>query len=265
MYVGTQGVGFVIFNPQGALVSDSEREPIRTTTAEYAGNMDTAFNQFDATAQSNSIYSYASMVGGGAQARLVGAGIRIAYTGTTLNQSGTLLTMYRPGNQDLDPVTPNDVLQYAQSNVSAVTRQTKFVTYRPDSTALISYQATEQLVHNAATSTFGSWAYGFTVFGAVPGTSFLVETISHFEVIGHNFPVTKSHADPLGYAAVSEAVEASQPTTQSSSYQYFVNTLEKVTKSLGEIAYSTAQNAANAAVMTGVAYARQRYSPRIEL
>jgi len=137
------------------------------------------------------------------QYRVVGAGLRVRYTGTQLNMGGRLV-MYRTrsnvpvyGTNDGNTSNITNLLFDNAFTTSPVTRNWQTVSFAPDSTSYLSY---------ASYPTFATDPRSYNMLalieGAVAGQSFEFETIVYYEVVGGRVPVSPSHADPVGYGAV---------------------------------------------------------------
>lgn len=204
--LGTKGVGWVLVNPYMCY-----------NNVDYYGFVT------DAT------YTGATVVGGGIpgvnpfasdspfergdfgddlnQSRLVGAGVRVRYTGTEITRSGQCISFRSPTNSDFVGTgkTASQLLTYKESSSNPVDRDWHYAVYRPATPADITY-------HNPITLG-GNFALLVAVFGGQPGQSFEFDAVSWFEVVGNNLPnLTKSHSDPIGMAAVSMAMPIIQPT-----------------------------------------------------
>lgn len=213
---GTTGFGYVSLNPylmaqsSVAVNPTGTQAPINFSLSTYTGTVahvrPTTTSVNTAFAGSNSQYSMNDLVFGNAQNfsfRLVGAGLRVRFIGTNLNQGGRLILFRNRNNIPAAvDINVNNVLTDIYYSTDPVDRSWREVTYAPASTDDANYE-------EESDPTTGGIDYRIMyalVEGVVPGQSFEFEAIGHFEYIGGGvlkaLPVTVSHADPVGYGAV---------------------------------------------------------------
>ncbi len=208
---GTAGFGYVSFDPwlavhNGATVAGAfTNAPVRFTQSAFAG----AF--FDPASipagtgvlASNSQITVAAMQSTTATRdyRLVGAGVRIRYTGTELNRGGRLVLYRNRSNQPsigLNTIATALLDNYYSSE--DVDRDWATVTYSPSRADDITYQ---KYIDPIVSSTVG-YPIFMIMFESTAGNQFEFECIAHYEMIAGSvgIPVTPSHSDPIGMGAV---------------------------------------------------------------
>jgi len=219
---GTNGVGWISVDPwklaynNGGPITNFNWAPVTFTLPTYAlpGYNWTvaggAFNTGVAYANGNSQFTTAALGLNNpvlSQYRLVGCGLRVMYSGTELNRGGRLILYRSRGSQDIGhsgAIGPTDLLQDTSFTQEQVTRSWKYITYVPDSPDLIGYEPYTRYV--AALGGADHYTLLAYVDGCTPGSSFQLEVIGLFEIIGSYMPTTASHADPVGMGAVISSV-----------------------------------------------------------
>lgn len=129
--IGTQGVGFISFSPSVAndtpsyYVSGSTfslaRNTILTADSTYATGVTPGYHNGPYTAAQlvrNSGDPESALSG-----RVVAVGARLVYTGTTLNQSGTVTCLQHPTHGTLTGTTNAQLQGFAQSDIGPFTRE----------------------------------------------------------------------------------------------------------------------------------------------
>lgn len=137
--IGTAGVGFIAFNPSVAndvpsfYISGANFTGTRNTILSAASTLSTGV--FAGT--HNGPYGAAQLIrGSGApesslSGRVVAAGIRVFYTGTTLNQSGTITCLQHPTHGTLTGMTAGQAQSFTQSDVQPFTRKSCTLSVAP--------------------------------------------------------------------------------------------------------------------------------------
>lgn len=238
-YVGTASYGFVSFAP--CLANDLFTAFCSATT--YTGTtmaplsaINTASVGISGQTLSNLPYSYTSLAGTlGANpvyGRIISYGVRISYTGTTLNESGSYYILTTPGHENVLAVanTLSTMGSYADCNVCSVTRETCEGTAFPISSLetmyasssnvtgssvpqLYPYSSNETAQNGGFTYSQGGNNIGSPVIGiqfqGVPGQSYLVEIVQHCEFVGSatSAVVTMTDSDQRGFEIVTAAAE----------------------------------------------------------
>jgi len=224
---GTEGVGFVSFNPWLMLINNGGNSasatsyPVVFTTSQYAGI------EFDPTvtsgafetgvngANSNSPYNSSFFNSNARQFRLVAAGIKVTYAGSNFRNQGRLILYKQQGNTDIiTGADSSDLLEDNYTTIVPVSRKPEYVFYTPDSYYLNSYYAFQAFDPNVGGSTSRRSLMIYIDGGdqEVP-QSWTFEAISYFEAIGPSLTLSKSHSDPQGMGDVIESLPVRNPTS----------------------------------------------------
>lgn len=204
MTIGTQGFGFVQSSPYNGIANDLNT--VFYSQVAFAGTATAVTGVGVGIASTNSDYVQAN-IGAGVgtiQYRLVGAGIRIKYTGTELNRSGMVFHLEEPAHGNLNLATAANIEAYDACLKSPVTRSWHSVVVRPIHATECEYSfqvpgtgvapPNNQLLTLVATSTAGN-TFDFEYFGL-------------FEVIGSTVRgKTPSDTDRLGMDAVLNSIQ----------------------------------------------------------
>jgi hypothetical protein len=134
--------------------------------------------------------------------RLVGAGVRVRYTGPLIAQGGTF-TLYRaPGNNQIPTPTTQATMQLNDRTARVpVTNDWSYVTYQPTDNDSLSYRQYGQLPagHNIL----------IFINGTGQGLPFDVELVQYWECQSTSIgQTTHSHSDPVGMGAVLASLPA---------------------------------------------------------
>jgi hypothetical protein len=209
MQIGTAGVGFVAVNPYAVangVPGNLLYGGIRTDST-YAGN---TYNGVIGTAGTvalgnDSPYLSTDIGIKGIQYRPVGCGVRIRYTGIEFNRAGRCIAYRQAMNQDAPNGSNGDTLLLnREATISPSDRKYHYVTFRPAVPNDVNY--------NTFTSS-ANFSMLLYVDGAVAATSFEYDIIWWFEITGSKLPnLTRSHADPIGMAAVTATLPLHQPS-----------------------------------------------------
>jgi hypothetical protein len=206
--VGTSGVGFVGVDPylfcsstNSVLYTDSTY-PFPGITFGAAGinavasDSPYAIDLFNPASNNNF------------SARIVGFGMRMRYTGSEMSRSGQVVSYRQPENHSYPEPYP---VSFYLGNREAVTvpadRQWHSCLWRPALPRDLAYYDDFPEFSTAEYSQF------IAISGGTPGTSFEVDLLGWYELIGNTLPsLTRSHADPVGMSVVSAAMSEKQPT-----------------------------------------------------
>lgn len=181
-----------------------------STTMQYYGGYSSPYT----TAQ----YGLAS----GRAVRLVGCGLRVQYTGKVLDGAGTYITYRNPYPTAGIPDSRDsiqDLMAIASSAQERVTNEAVYACYQPviESDTFFHTEpmqvTADALAVGASSSSVNRFGQGVFIKGATAGDKFSYEVIAYFEVIGSSIPVTSSHSDPTGAAAVAHAASHQRATT----------------------------------------------------
>lgn len=217
---GAQGCGAVMYNPWLMLANDGITNAIGCSSPVLYSNaawnqtlLPTAYESGDprfvglSAANSNSMYSWAVdfVPPSVATFRLVGAGLRIRYTGTELNRSGRVI-MYRDrGNAAVTNVGGSQMLRDNFYHTLPMTRKWSSITYQPSRQDDVSYGLFENPTYAVNIEDYRCMvAY---VDGTVASSSYEFEAIAYFELIYNRVAqTTQSHSDPIGFGAIMTAL-----------------------------------------------------------
>lgn len=226
MTVGTQGVGFIAFNPWTMATSnngfniDGADYPIIYTTATYPDgdiSIDNVLltNGDLAGANSNSFFdtnTFRPTTSIHPRLRLVAAGVQCMYSGQLLNQSGTINTLQNDGLAPLfDPMTVIQVKNNPKTRTCSNAKDQRcYQSYYPTSEEFISYQDIEHFMPSQLNETTVVFPYNnnpilILVDGATAGTTFAFEARAFFEVLLPGMKASPSDADPIGFSAFQAA------------------------------------------------------------
>jgi len=186
----------------------------------------------------NTDYNTASLVnvgGVGTKYRVVGAGLRIKYTGNMVNASGIIAAVEQSDHETLSGLTLDQVSQldsyFSVSVVSAMEKKEDpwtYLTYTP--VAMDDFDFNSDTIANATWPNYGNKNHFIgAILSGIPtgGDYFSWEVIVHFEAIGQLVRgKTDTPADPLGTASVLNTIK---PETQKQN-----NTAEPVKSALKE-------------------------------
>jgi hypothetical protein len=227
MQVGTEGIGFVAFNPfsmmsndNGILAATWIDYPIVTSSPSYSFT-DFAYDETSITGgtangfNSNSPYTSTYLSDPANVMRLVAAGVEIEYSGKLMDQAGVISTLQNNGLIDFGSITVADFRKNPRTRTCGNSK---------DNRCYISYMATgpefyEYKNFNAYRPSSrqrpGELHYNpllILVSAATAGTSFKVSAVSYFEAQLKNTTVTPSESDPTGWTSFNSA-RSSVPST----------------------------------------------------
>jgi hypothetical protein len=140
------------------------------------------------------------------QQRLVCAGLRIRYTGTEQNRSGTSIVFVEPEHQTTNGFSVGAVQTYEGVNLSTVSRSWQWACLTPIHRTELDYNNYPQLPSMSSNQTVAS---GFPicaiVSGTQPSTSFDYEYTAIYEVIGTTTAEkTENHVSPYAETFITE-------------------------------------------------------------
>lgn len=213
--VGTAGVGYVVFAPKrfGNDFSAATNFPIYSTASNFTGttiSTTTGVTGVLGTYMSRFPYTTAN-IGSGVgqlQIRTVGSGLRVFYTGTELNRSGTLLAFREPNNATVSAMSATDIYSLNNTRSVPVDRRKHAVCWVPSSADDYEYADDPHNVTsaNGAPNQDGPTCMGIMITGATAGITFDYEIISHYEALGTLLNSTRSESDGVGLSAVHSAI-----------------------------------------------------------
>lgn len=227
---GTLGTGFVVLNPWQMLSNDNGfgttaiNSPVVSTTNAYplnsfsisvAGGM---FVQPGLTASnSNSDLNIAFTTTAGRQMRLVAAGLKVQYIGSSFRNQGRVVLATNTANTPFANFVTGAGLLLNNYNISVpVSRKSEYVFYRPDSHGLLSYFDYSSYLPSLTPANADRKSLLIYVEGGdteVP-QSFEFEAVAYFEIIGPNMTLSTSHSDPSGLGATLSALPVRNPSSE---------------------------------------------------
>lgn len=185
----------------------------------------------------------------GAQVRIVGAGLRVRYTGTKLNEGGTILIAKRQDGESFDSFTYSSVADIMNTQVRQYGNKWHQVSYTPVQPEDYDYCRNGAFgsSEGAAASTVADFKkqarpnMGFVINSAVAGQPFEWEYVVHVEFLGKIIDnISRSHSDIVGLSAVRNALNAAAPNQQQSGPGFFNKLIssvgDEVLKSIPSIA-----------------------------
>jgi len=221
-------------------------------------------------ADSNTPYQFNDMTSqasvGGAQVanwkvRLVGAALRVTFTGTLMTRSGQIALYNSPDNDSPRPynsaqgstgvaLSDININQNPSSTFLPVNDKQYLLCYTPKTPEDLGYTSvlediavTTQLV-SGGTSGYGDFAnplfrdsrpLWIIIEGAPAGASFTAEAISFFEVVGGRLPLSSSESDPSGLANALSSIPL-RPTGNPDANQVLKTAAVKTLPALGSAA-----------------------------
>lgn len=215
--VGLNGVGYVAMNPFNPYAySATNTTTVYVTDATYnttGYNLNVAGSIVQTT---DATQPYTNAINYDQAYRVVGAGIKVCYTGNEMNRQGIWLSVRDPSNSPVPGgTTVNGFLTFRETVQSAVDKEWHCCLYKPTTASDSAYAPNGRDIDGTAPS-----GYLYNQFpcmlmmlsGGTPGASFQFDTIQWIEMTGRGLPVlSKSHADPFGLSVASAAVSSHQP------------------------------------------------------
>ncbi len=199
---GSNGFGFIMCQPLLGCVND-----LNCVWSSTAATAITSALIADADTQAyrtNAAFSSAQISGeeDGMSYRCVSAGLRIRYTGTTLNQGGTVYGIHHPTHANLDDSTLAEIRALNVTKNFSVDRDWAAILWCPILSADYAYR----------TNTAGASPNMLFIISVPSATSlpFEFEMHANFEYVGA--PVrgmTHSQADAVGFTATQSALQGS--------------------------------------------------------
>lgn len=218
MTLGTAGVGYVLVDPYagisnaGSVAGSNTSFPVLYTDATYTfpnlnylpsgGTLPTGVSG----ANTNSPFSVTGPPLARSQMRLVGAGLRIKYSGTQLYKGGSMALYRQQDNTSVSSGATNAALLASPLAAAApVTRDWHSITYNPASIQDVSYQT-----FNPYNGILGNSHYCLLIQVTAPAVNtnqqtYDFEYTAYFEQIGSNLQLSPSHSDPVGHGAIQTA------------------------------------------------------------
>jgi hypothetical protein len=173
----------------------------------------------------------------GAQVRIVGAGLRVRYTGTKLNEGGTILIAKRQDGESFDNFTYDSISSMMNTQVRQLGSKWHQVSYTPVQPSDYDYCRNGCFGANEDINTLNADAVlkasrhhiGFVLKSAAPSQPFEWEYVVHVEFLGKVIDnISRSHSDIVGLSAVRNAINASSPTQSQSGPGYFSRLMSSI-------------------------------------
>lgn len=202
---GTTGHGFVSFDPRNPT---SNIPCITRTTTTSVGSGATALNAFtflNYDSWPNALLTSAQFSATGFKYRVVGAGLRVAWAGPKLYQSGRVHGANEPDAGNIDSYTLQETVNFWGVTPKAMTnKHHQLVMSLPDPSSQLAYSTT---IKDASTPE-GLMVIGWSGMDTTPAAATVYfEAIAHYEIIGKNAAGTSpSETDGPGFVATQSAV-----------------------------------------------------------
>lgn len=202
--IGSSGYGFVVIAPGQCAANDSVGILSSSTAYAQFGFPGTSLDTGVIQANTNSLFTTAQIgpVVGRAKFRQVSCGVRVWYIGSELNLQGEMYGVREPDNNSLLGLSAATLLNYPSSRRVVVTslRAPLEIIWIPVQPVELTFQTS---------TTNGAYSLGIVVTGpAASAGIFAYEVFSILEYVGSNVPMrTSSHADPVGFSSVLNAVQ----------------------------------------------------------
>lgn len=209
-YTGTLGMGYVCINPYNPGVEPNVIFTKSTNVITSTGVLSsfTAVSDIGATTLPGTQLATA-WTGGDAEYRIVGAGLKVVYSGTLLERGGTVDTLHVPHNDDVAGYYSMNSLAVDPLAVRyPVTGREYYRTWKPEAANDLGFITTAKIpgANNCV-----------IIAMRAPTTtpiSFTWEAVFHYELTGFSFRsvggITPSESDPVGFSAVMNAKNANE-------------------------------------------------------
>jgi hypothetical protein len=201
--IGTQGVGYVLFNPHAGARSDADCG-VKTTTS-YTGTVldtDKAELGVDAVVPSSAPYTSAEVGNSDTQVqfRTVAVAARHRYIGRDDETAGQMVSFKQPDQQDIDGLYFENLLSYSDTVVVPTHKKWNAIIWTPTDTDDIDFSGVQGTNVSMALVTAG----------ATSGSNVAFELYFHLEYVGTapSGSYTASAADPEGLSWVQSAFQA---------------------------------------------------------
>lgn len=228
-FAGTTGTAFIAFAPwrlaaDYSLLQNDSPGLIYSTAASTSNTypaMDTAAAPLPATGLANlnsdidaAALVFSSASTSGIKYRVVAAGLRVTYTGTSLNMSGGMHICETPDHASLSTMSSAGLSVLPSYFFKDVNKEWTTLTYSPVHPPEFEYMAdafvnpiTIASTNSVAPNEITRHHMGFLITGAQPSAPFRFEAITFLEVIGAEVRgKTRSSSDPTGLSKVTETL-----------------------------------------------------------
>jgi len=234
---GTQGIGFVFIDPYHTVFSNVQCGAYSTSTF-AANNFTSAGTGVAALFNIQQAYS-STTLSNGIVARLVAGGIRVRYTGTTLNRGGSVVGVYaRDDFASLNSLTYTDVLtKYPFTSSQPVSEDWEGATWFPVQNADLDYYDPPQ-INSYSWVDYAS--LGVMVYSpSTTSLTFDFEMTMFWEFQGPEvISLSPSTSDFLGMSNVIEGVAKIQPGPERGWLASFADATASAIESTSEWMYS---------------------------
>ena len=194
----------VIYSTGATAIADATFNELDTGTAWTGGAVSL-----------NTDYTTASLVvnssGQGVKYRVVGAGLRIKYTGAPLSRQGLVHAIEEPDHYSLSGLSVTEIGKYDNYYSEQLSNGWHTLTYTPVQQEEFEFEKDPMANVTWSTDPRAKHFIGFIITGVSPtatGDSFQYEAVVHYEAIGSLVKgKTETMIDPIGTAAVLNAVK----------------------------------------------------------
>ena len=219
---GTTGYGGIIVSPQAMIANNTAfATTSAANTVAGASTVVSAWTNTVALGAVNSPFAnnaYGSGIGL-LQWKLVGVALYVKYAGTELNRGGDMILIEEPSHTSLSAYSYNNVLGLDFAKRVSVTNEWQHVCFTPASDAEAAYAV-------SSPSTTANYLGCFIASAAV-SQPFDYEVFAWFEVVGSIARgASISYNDPIGYGAISGAMNQFQQLDSVVGSRGFVSAVE---------------------------------------
>lgn len=262
---GASGLGYVLFDPWKMAVRDNTSidtyfvSPIISTLNTY-NYTDMKYLTSDigtciSIHGSNSPYTYFDLQSAKTQYRLVAAGIRVRYMGTSFRNQGRIIQYRTVSNASVPQNFTGAQMMNQPYTYSRPVRDggQPYVYYVPDHPSYIGYNSPSYFYGESAAGGSDRFAYALLIEGGDTESpqSFEFEAEAHFELIGGNYSTSDSEGDSVGFNATLGALSTRAPIS---------DPLSEVRKTIAGVAQQVLQSTTSYVAPLATAYLSNKVS-----
>lgn len=252
MVVGSSGVGFAcldlssIFSDVTSIIC-STATYTGTTIATALGNPDLSYATYTRCPWSTTGVASTKL-----QYKIVGAGLKLTYTGKLLDRNGIYICSQPPEGTGINGMNYSSLMGFGNSTKLPVGS-------KPVQTVYIPNDSNEFSVPVAGPYTADLLRPLVILVVANPETSFSVDVVVHLEVVSTSFQNTRTDSDPIGMGAIHNSLPNTVPSDGQSDYISFM-------RRMSQYLSATTSAISQAAPYIGVAsrYYSSRQNPQLE-